>query len=49
VAVLKNLGTRLTQAERAPYEMPEHDDVVNFDDPTGEIIPRDPSLEKKPS
>jgi hypothetical protein len=36
VAVLKNLGSRLTQAERPPYEVPEHDVEVCFDEPTGE-------------
>ena len=38
VDLLRTLGTRLKSDERAPYDLPEHDDTVNFDDPTDDLI-----------
>ncbi len=38
VGMLKNLGSRLSSGERPPYEMPDHDDLVNLDDPTDDLI-----------
>lgn len=50
VAVLRSIGSRLTQAERPPYEIPEHDRAVELDDPTGDLIEsQTPPSGKKPS
>jgi hypothetical protein len=38
VGVIKSLGSRLKSEERAPYEAKEHDDTINFDDPTDDLI-----------
>jgi hypothetical protein len=38
VGIIKDLGDRLKSDERAPYEKSEHDDTVNFDDPTDDLI-----------
>lgn len=40
VALLQTIGSRLTQAERAPYELPVHDAELSFDEPTGDIVLR---------
>jgi hypothetical protein len=37
VQLLSTIGQRLISEERAPYELPDHDDVVALDDPTGDI------------
>jgi hypothetical protein len=38
VGMLKTLGTRLSSNERAPYDLPDHDDTVDFDEPTEDLI-----------
>ena len=47
VGLLRSLGDRLKSEERAPYEVPEHDDVVDFDEPTGDLILKTSSDEGK--
>ena len=40
--VIARLGERLSSDERAPYERPEHDDALLFDEPTGDqLMPAD--------
>jgi len=36
--VIARLGERLSSDERAPYERPEHDDALHFDEPTGDQL-----------
>jgi hypothetical protein len=40
VGLIKNLGERLVKEARAPYETQDHDEAVNFDEPTGDFVPR---------
>ena len=36
LGVIARLGERLSSDERAPYERPEHEDALHFDEPTGD-------------
>ena len=38
VDMLRKIGTRLSSSERAPYEIPDHDDTVDLNDPTGDVL-----------
>jgi len=38
VGMLKSLGNRLSSNERTPYDLPDHDDTVDFDEPTEDLI-----------
>jgi hypothetical protein len=45
LGLIKDLGERLRSDERAPYEVEEHDDIIDFSDPTGEMLR--PNLSRK--
>jgi hypothetical protein len=47
VDMLKSLGTRLSSEERAPYDVPDHDDTVDFNEPTLDPITIDPIAQKR--
>jgi hypothetical protein len=38
LGLIKDLGERLRSDERAPYEVDDHDDTIDFSDPTGEML-----------
>ncbi|MBI1947266.1 MAG: hypothetical protein HYS27_16345 [Deltaproteobacteria bacterium] len=47
LGVIARLGERLSSDERAPYERPEHEDALLFDEPTGDqLVPAERSAER---